>query len=123
MELGLQGKTALVTGASQGIGREVARALCQEGARVVLVAQNAERLEAAARYVRGEGAQKAAFPLSANLNLLGEIERSVAFARERLGGVDFFVHSAARNTQGSLFALTDEQLDEAWQTKIRSCLR
>ena len=60
MELTLQGKTALITGASQGIGREVARTLCQEGARVVLVAQNASRLEAAERYVRGDGAQRSA---------------------------------------------------------------
>jgi NAD(P)-dependent dehydrogenase (short-subunit alcohol dehydrogenase family) len=123
VDLGLQGKTALVTGASQGIGREVAHMLCREGARVVLVAQNAERLEAAARYARGDGAQRTAYTLSADLNLLGEIERVVAFSLARLGGVDFFIHSAARNTQGSLFALNDEQLDEVWQTKTRSCLR
>src|SRR4029079_16824922 len=104
-------------------GREVGRVLCQEGARVVLVAQNMTRLEAAARYVRGDGDQRTAHLISADLNLLGEIERVVDIAGERLGGVGFFIHSAARNTQGSLFALSDEQLDEAWQTKTRSCLR
>jgi NAD(P)-dependent dehydrogenase (short-subunit alcohol dehydrogenase family) len=123
VELSLQGKTALITGASQGIGREVARTLCQEGARVVLVGQNTNRLEAAERYVRGASAQRTVHALSADLSLLGEIERVVAFSLERLGGVDFFIHSAARNTPGSLFALNDEQLDQAWQTKTRSCLR
>jgi 3-oxoacyl-[acyl-carrier protein] reductase/bacilysin biosynthesis oxidoreductase BacG len=129
VELTLQGKTALITGASQGIGREVARTLAQEGARVVLVAQNVNRLEAAERYVRGGSAAHAVHAvhavhaLSADLSLLGEIERVVAFSLERLGAVDFFVHSAARNTAGSLFALSDEQIDEAWRTKIRSCLR
>jgi NAD(P)-dependent dehydrogenase (short-subunit alcohol dehydrogenase family) len=124
VDLDLKGKTALITGASKGIGREIARALHQEGARVVLVAQTASHLEAAAQYVRGAApARDATHALDADLSLLGEVERVVAFSLERLGHVDFLIHSAARNTQGKLFALSDEQLDEAWQTKVRSCLR
>jgi NAD(P)-dependent dehydrogenase (short-subunit alcohol dehydrogenase family) len=123
VQLTVEGKTALITGASQGIGREVARALCQEGAKVALVAQNSSRLEAAQRYALGDGGRRIAHIRSADLTLLGEVERVVSFALDRLGNVDFFIHSAARNTQRSLFALSDEQMDEAWQTKVRSCLR
>jgi NAD(P)-dependent dehydrogenase (short-subunit alcohol dehydrogenase family) len=124
VDLGLNGRTALVTGASQGIGREIARALHREGASVALVAQDSGRLEAAERYVRGEARTRGdTHVLAADLRLLGEVERVVAFSLERLGGVDFLIHSAARNMQGGVSALSDEQLDEAWQTKVRSCLR
>ena len=48
MDLGLEGKVCVVTGASRGIGLEVARRLCSEGARVLLVARGADALERAA---------------------------------------------------------------------------
>ncbi len=57
MDLGIRGKTALVTGASKGIGRAVAEALAGEGARVFLVARSAERLQELAKALREKGAE------------------------------------------------------------------
>ena len=54
MDLGIKGKTALVLGASQGIGRAIAEALAEEGANVVLVARNAEALESLAADIAGK---------------------------------------------------------------------
>ena len=58
MDLGLRGATCVVTGASRGIGLETARLLCAEGANVLLVARNEERLAEAAERGRGGGRQR-----------------------------------------------------------------
>ena len=55
MDLGLAGRTCAVTGASRGIGLETARQLCAEGANVLLVARNEERLAAATEEVAAAG--------------------------------------------------------------------
>ncbi|HKT82343.1 MAG TPA: SDR family NAD(P)-dependent oxidoreductase, partial [Solirubrobacterales bacterium] len=55
MDLGLKGRTCVVTGASRGIGAETARMLCAEGAGVLLVARNEERLHGAAARAREAG--------------------------------------------------------------------
>src|SRR3989442_14007939 len=55
MDLELEGKTALVTGASRGIGRAIAQALAKEGVRVALAARDKATLETAASEVRGSG--------------------------------------------------------------------
>jgi 3-oxoacyl-[acyl-carrier protein] reductase len=55
MDLQLKGRAALVTGASSGIGRAIARALAHEGARVAVTGRRRENLEALAAQVAGEG--------------------------------------------------------------------
>lgn len=62
MDLGIRGKIALVTGASQGIGRAIALGLAQEGARVLLVARSAEKLEHLAHEIKASGGEAKAVP-------------------------------------------------------------
>lgn len=87
MDLGLAGKTAIVTGGSAGIGRACAAALHDEGVHVALVARDPVRLKdaAAAIAARASAAGDAAvIPVGADLSKAADVERAVAAAVDRL---------------------------------------
>jgi len=97
---GLQwaGKTALITGASSGIGAAVARAVARQGARVVLVARRADRLELLADEIIRDGGQVHVIP--ADLTDEAERRRVLVQAAEPGGGVDILVNSAGLGWYG-----------------------
>jgi NAD(P)-dependent dehydrogenase (short-subunit alcohol dehydrogenase family) len=126
MDLGLSGKTAVVTGASQGIGREIARALYAEGVSVVMIARSAESLLPAQRFVRqggGSGSPALVHALPADLALRAEVERVSAEAIRVLGHVDILVNNAARATTGDFFSMSEGDLQEVWQVKAFGYVR
>ncbi len=126
MDLGLQGKTAIVTGASQGIGREIARALHAEGVALVLVSQHDEAVRRAARAIVSErktDLPAPVHPIAADLSLRAEVERVAAQAIERLGHVDILINNAARARTGSFFDATEADLQEVWQVKALGYVR
>ncbi len=89
----LNGKTALVTGGSQGIGAAIARRFGAEGAKVAIVNHaNRERAEAVVAAIRDDGGEAAHF--LADITDLGEIDRLVAAVTESWGGVDVLVNNA-----------------------------
>ena len=85
MDLGLKGKTAIVTGGSKGIGRAVALALAREGADVSICARGMSELEAAAAEVRAETGQRI-LPVQADMNDPAAITRMVDATVNELGG-------------------------------------
>jgi len=93
MDLGLAGRRALVTGASQGIGRAVVRALAMEGAQVVGLARRAELVAALAEEVAAEGGTRI-IPLAGDLMAPGAPERLFAAAAAALGGIDILMNAA-----------------------------
>lgn len=115
MDFGLSGKTAIVTGASQGIGRAIARALHKEGVSIMMVGQNRARLEQAARDFGPDGAPT--YIQVADLSLLAEIEQVVSEALRLMKHVDILVNSAARTKSGGFLAMSDGDFQEAWQVK------
>jgi short-subunit dehydrogenase len=90
--LSYQGMTALVTGASSGIGRCLARRLGREGARVALVARRAGELDALAAEIGAAGGEALALPC--DVSDLVSVEQACAQALERFGRVDLLVNNA-----------------------------
>jgi 3-oxoacyl-[acyl-carrier protein] reductase len=103
MDLGLEGKSFVVGGASSGLGRAVAEQLVAEGARVLLVARNADALQDVAREL-GEQAQ----PCPADLSEPSGVDE-VAEVATRSGGVDGVLINAGGPPYGPALELTDEQ--------------
>lgn len=95
----------LVTGASSGIGRDIARLLAKEGARIVVTARRLDRLEALVEEMTGLGAG-AAFAVQGDLARPEEVERIASEAEAHLGHVDVLVNNAGFSVPG-LFARTD----------------
>ncbi len=87
-----RGLTALVTGATSGIGRVLALRLAREGARVALVARRADELETVASEIRNAGGE--ALPLPCDVSDLDSVEKTCAQALERFGSVDILVNNA-----------------------------
>lgn len=99
MDLGLSGRTALVCGASSGIGLGIAESLAGEGANVVMLARRRELLEQEAARIGG-------VPVAGDVTSKEDLERLVATAVDRFGGVDVVVHNS-----GGPHPATASQLD------------
>jgi len=113
-----QGETAVVTGASSGIGAEVARELARQGARVVLVGRSRERLEAVEADIAGAGGESlvAAVDLTAD----GEPGSLVRETIARFGSLDVLVHSAGIYRPATLPETTLETFDATWLINVRA---
>jgi len=90
--MGLQGKIALVTGASRGLGEGIARALARDGAKVMLLARDGDLAQVVAREIADAG--DTAEALACDVSDYPAIERAVADTRQRLGGLDILVNNA-----------------------------
>src|SRR5580692_7495982 len=95
MDLQLQGKRALVTGGSKGIGRAIAAQLAREGVDVVIAARGAAELEAAARALAAETGRKVV-ALTVDTKDDASVKALVADAVAALGGIDILVNAAAQ---------------------------
>jgi 3-oxoacyl-[acyl-carrier protein] reductase len=111
MELGLAGKTALVTGGSKGIGLETARALAREGVKVLICARRETALAEAAQDIMATTQVKIETqPLDVTkVEQIATIPRVVA---EKLGRIDILVNNAGTGTYKPFLAVTDDELVE-----------
>ena len=122
MELGLKGKSALVTGASEGIGKAIARTLAAEGVRVAVCARTEATLkETAGEIARATGST--VVPIPADLRSLAGCQGFVAQAAERLGGVDILVNNAGASAFGPFVELPDEAFVDAINGKLLGYIR
>jgi NAD(P)-dependent dehydrogenase (short-subunit alcohol dehydrogenase family) len=121
MELGLNGRVALVTGGSKGIGRAAAIALAREGVNLAICARGPADLESAASDIREFGVDALAVP--ANIIDPTEILAFVAAAARHYGRVDILVNNAVTSTQNSFDALSDEEFRHHIEVKLMGYIR
>jgi 3-oxoacyl-[acyl-carrier protein] reductase len=112
----LQGRIALVTGASQGIGRACALALAQAGAAVVLVARNEVKLAEAVAEIEAAGGQAAAFPLDVASE--DSIKAGAKAVLERFGKVEILVNNAGITRDGLMMAMKRADWDTVLGTNL-----
>ncbi|MEK6278657.1 MAG: SDR family oxidoreductase [Actinomycetota bacterium] len=121
MDLGLNGRACAVTGASRGIGRETARLLCAEGARVLLVARSEDAIAEAARECEEAGGSAAHLALDVTEEDSGE--RIVAATSERFGRLDVLVNGAGTAQWRDLYDVPDEDWRDAFELNVMAPLR
>jgi NAD(P)-dependent dehydrogenase (short-subunit alcohol dehydrogenase family) len=116
--LRLDGKVALVTGAAQRIGREIARTFAGQGARVVIADVQTEAGAAAAEEIDRLGGE-AAF-VRADVGRSADVERMVAFAAERFGRFDILVNNAHWEKRGSVVELDEADWDRSFDVLLKA---
>jgi 3-oxoacyl-[acyl-carrier protein] reductase len=111
MELGLAGKTALVTGGSKGIGLETARALAREGVKVLICARRPDALAEAARDIK-QTTQATIATHSLDVTKVEAIDTLPSIVRDKLGRIDILINNAGTGTYKPFLEVTDDELVE-----------
>jgi 3-oxoacyl-[acyl-carrier protein] reductase len=112
----LSGKVALVTGASQGIGRDTALALAEAGAKVALAARNEEKLAALAQEITGKGGE--AFAVKMDVADAEQIKTGFKAAVEKFGKLDILVNNAAITRDGLAVRMKQDDWDAVIRTNL-----
>jgi len=113
----LEGKTAIVTGASSGLGREMAIGLAMAGAEVMLVARRLEPLESLAKELKD-------FPVAvctADVSEAEDIKAMVSATIKQFGKIDVLVNNAGTTHRRSIIEFEDEEYDRVIKVNMRSC--
>ena len=125
MDLELQGKTALITGGSKGIGKAIAIALAEEGVDIAIAARSQDTLDAAAGEIRAATGRKVV-TISADTTSWDDVKRMVETTVSELGSVDILVNSAAMvggQVQGTIDEADEKDLIEDLDTKVVGILQ
>lgn len=119
MDLGILGKTALITGAQSGIGLATAHTLAAEGVNLVLTDLDPQALERAASNLPGEP-----LCLTADVTRQAEVDELVAKGVQHFGAIDIVIHTAGvTGAKGDPLELTDGDYEHAWQIDFFSAVR
>jgi NAD(P)-dependent dehydrogenase (short-subunit alcohol dehydrogenase family) len=122
MDISLSGRSAIITGASKGLGLAMATRFAQSGADVALVARGREALDAAVADIRSK-AQAKVVGIPADMANADDVKRAYADAMAALGKLDIVVNNAGTSRNGSFEALTDEIMQEDLDLKLFGAIR
>ncbi|MFZ5569838.1 MAG: SDR family oxidoreductase [Thermodesulfobacteriota bacterium] len=118
LEFGFDGKIALVTGASRGIGESIARTLAGHGAEVILSSRKVEGLREVEEKIKSEGGKAVA--IACHNGKLDEIERLFSEIRSRYGRLDILVNNAATNFYfGDVLNATESAWDKTLEVNLK----
>jgi 3-oxoacyl-[acyl-carrier protein] reductase len=118
MDLGLQGRAAIVTGASRGIGRATAHALAAEGAEVLAIGRDTDALDATAHDSPGR-----IETLALDVTDPTAGERATEACREAFGRIDILVNGAGTSRVRAIDALTDDDWQAQWELHVMGPMR
>ncbi len=122
MDIRLDGRSAIVTGGSKGLGLAMATRYAASGADVAILARNADALERA-RAAISEKARGRVVAIACDVSKADEIERAYATAVRDLGKVDIVVNNAGTSRNGSFEKLTDEIMQKDLEDKLFAAIR
>jgi 3-oxoacyl-[acyl-carrier protein] reductase len=117
MDLGLRERVCVVTGSTGGIGRETARMLAEEGARVVITGRDSDRVEHTRREIG------AALGIVCDLAEQAAPDELIAAATAQVGPVDVLVNNVGVAYQRSFEDVSDQEWEEMWQLNVMSYVR
>ena len=117
----MSGKVAVVTGSTKGIGRAIAEAMAEAGARVVISSRKQESCDAVAAEIHAKGHE--AIAVACHIGRKEDLERLIAAAREQWGRIDVLVCNAAVNPYyGPMRGVSDDAFAKVMDTNVRSNL-
>jgi NAD(P)-dependent dehydrogenase (short-subunit alcohol dehydrogenase family) len=122
MELGLEGKVALITGGSRGIGRAAAIRLAAEGANVVITARRQELIDEAVADIDAAGAG-VALGVAGDANVAADLDRVLTTTIDRFGHIDILVNNVGTSARSDFLDAADELWQQDLDNKLMSAIR
>ncbi|MGJ9460665.1 SDR family oxidoreductase [Oceanobacillus sp. CF4.6] len=123
MKLGLNGKNVIITGGSAGIGYACAKGLISEGANLIIVGRDKEKLGNASTSLKEIAQGNQIFTISQDLTDSIAAERIAKKAILKLGKIDILINNAGSARAGSFWKLTDQHFIDAWNLKLLGYIR
>jgi len=121
MELGLKGKVAAISGATQGIGKATALRLALEGARVAICARDKARLEQTAQEIRAQGGD--VLPVQADMTKSEHVARLIQATVDHYGRLDILVNNAGTSMRGPFLTIDDAMWEQDLGLKLFGAIR
>ncbi len=122
MDLGIKGKTSIVCGASQGLGRASAEALANEGVNLVICSRNFNRIFSTARSI-SENFGVSVVPIAADISLPESHDKLVNEAIKQFGSIDILINNTGGPSPGKFDEMDDSEWEKAFNLTLMSTVR